>query len=89
MTEDKFEMISGMNEDLKKMLGLPPEAEGPFDEVMINLQLGNCPLCGNKPTTFRDQLSVKEFKVSGMCQDCQDQMFGVESSDFGPLQSMN
>ena len=25
---------------------------------------------------FRDELSRKEYTISGMCQDCQDMMFG-------------
>lgn len=89
MHEDKIDMIMNMNDDLKHLLGLRPEEEGPFDEVMINLQLGNCPLCGNKPKSFRDKLSVREFEISGLCQNCQDEMFGHNNSDFGPLQSMN
>ena len=26
---------------------------------------------------FRDGLSIKEFKISGLCQKCQDKTFGV------------
>ena len=35
-----------------------------------------CVTCGNKAHTFRDALSIKEFTISGMCQDCQDKVFG-------------
>lgn len=40
---------------------------------------GMCPLCGKaiNPADFRDTLSVKEFRISGMCQECQDSIFGV------------
>ena len=34
-----------------------------------------CPLCGNSITKFKDELSEKEFKISGMCQICQDDFF--------------
>lgn len=27
---------------------------------------------------FRDKLSAKEYTISGMCQDCQDDVFGTE-----------
>jgi hypothetical protein len=27
---------------------------------------------------FRDALSAKEYRISGMCQDCQDKIFGEE-----------
>lgn len=29
-------------------------------------------------TGFRDELSRKEFSISGLCQSCQDMVFGVE-----------
>ncbi len=38
-----------------------------------------CVFCG-KPTDvtrdFKDELSVKEFTISGVCQKCQDETFG-------------
>lgn len=37
-----------------------------------------CPFCHVPVDTegFRDQLSVKEFAISGLCQNCQDEVFG-------------
>ena len=37
-----------------------------------------CPCCGSAVTldSFRDELSLKEFHISGMCQICQDKVFG-------------
>lgn len=34
-----------------------------------------CVSCGAKAVDFRDELSVKEYQISGMCQKCQDQIF--------------
>jgi len=36
-----------------------------------------CPLCGSSVEldSFKNELSLKEFHISGMCQDCQDRMF--------------
>ena len=34
-----------------------------------------CVICGREALTFRDALSRKEFAISGMCQDCQDDIF--------------
>ena len=31
-----------------------------------------------RPSDFRDGLSRKEFTISGMCQACQDDVFGGE-----------
>lgn len=35
-----------------------------------------CPTCGKPIGEFRDDLSRKEFEISGMCQECQDSVFG-------------
>jgi hypothetical protein len=37
-----------------------------------------CPLCHRKLdfTDFRDGLSMKEWHISGLCQKCQDEVFG-------------
>lgn len=33
--------------------------------------------CGKPITTFRDEVSRREFTISGLCQDCQDKIFGA------------
>ena len=41
-----------------------------------------CVFCG-KPALdvdFRDEISRREFAISGICQSCQDQVFGGEDS---------
>lgn len=35
----------------------------------------SCSWCGNEIISFKDELSEKEFKISGMCQECQDKTF--------------
>jgi hypothetical protein len=45
-----------------------------------NVEMGLCPLCG-KPVdkdSFKDELSIREFNISGMCQACQDDVFQAE-----------
>jgi hypothetical protein len=32
--------------------------------------------CGGPATDFRDDLSRKEHTISGLCQKCQDEVFG-------------
>lgn len=39
-----------------------------------------CILCGEDAGTFRDKISEKEYGISGMCQSCQDDVFGGESN---------
>lgn len=54
----------------------------------------SCPTCGKPPMDmsptshanafpsgayqFRDELSAKEYYISGMCQECQDSVFGKD-----------
>ena len=40
-----------------------------------------CMLCGNKATKFKDELSLREYAISGMCQTCQDKSFGPDEPD--------
>jgi hypothetical protein len=35
-----------------------------------------CLWCGKIAEEFRDDLSKKEYTISGMCQPCQDETFG-------------
>ena len=42
-----------------------------------------CATCGEptgNPTDFRDELSMREYKISRMCQDCQDKIFGMKGA---------
>ena len=59
-----------------------------FGKSLDLMDEGKCPICSSKIFTtrngtncseiehsFRDELSLKEYKISGMCQDCQDEIF--------------
>jgi len=35
-----------------------------------------CSWCGKPATDFRDELSKREYTISGFCQECQDKTFG-------------
>ena len=38
-----------------------------------------CSICHKKvdlEIDFRDRISLKEYSISGMCQECQDKVFG-------------
>ena len=64
---DKSEAIKNMLDEI-------------FPGTSMKLELGVCPFCSNvvKGTDFKDALSVKEFKISGLCQKCQDGTLGEE-----------
>lgn len=40
-----------------------------------------CTWCKQPITEFRDDLSRKEWRISGFCQTCQDETFEVGGSD--------
>lgn len=49
-----------------------------FGEEVKAVEQGVCPLCKHKvdKDEFRDAISLKEFEISGLCQSCQDDIFG-------------
>ena len=49
-----------------------------FAKQVDMIDVGLCPLCDKvvKDEDFRDALSRKEHSISGMCQMCQDSVFG-------------
>lgn len=52
--------------------------ESGFEMSAARIAFGRCTLCGQKVyiNEFVDELSRREYKVSGMCQSCQDDVFG-------------
>lgn len=46
-----------------------------FPEAVKNVEKGLCPMCKLEIKGFKDELSKKEFSISGMCQKCQDKFF--------------
>jgi len=58
--------------------GLQEFIDKMFPEEAQRIRERKCPFCG-KPippgTEFKDELSKREFEISGMCQACQDDIF--------------
>ena len=55
---------------------------GQLDPAAPLLMLqGYCPQCGGEATEVRDDLSLREFRISGLCQSCQDLIFGSEDGE--------
>ena len=68
-----------MNRDIMKQAG--------FEKEVMMFENSVCPTCcrpinlsnGFTPTgLFRNAKSWAEFEISGMCQKCQDEFFGVD-----------
>ena len=47
---------------------------GKSREIQIASEL--CMTCSGDATAFKDDISRKEYTISGMCQTCQDGVFG-------------
>lgn len=48
-----------------------------FSKEIDRINKKKCPMCNKdiNMNDFKDKLSLKEFKISGMCQKCQDKIF--------------
>jgi len=49
-----------------------------FNKEMDNVAVGKCTMCSKNIdwSQFRNAISKKEFRISGLCQECQDDVFG-------------
>ena len=49
-------------------------------EMLDRKANGKCPFCGKeiKEDEFRNEISRKEFKITGLCQECQDSVYGED-----------
>lgn len=58
-----------MNKKIMRSMG--------FDKEMDLVKKGKCPSCQKEIglDEFHDELSAKEYWISGLCQDCQDEIF--------------
>ena len=69
-----------------------PQIDALLSEIIFNgkdratvIKEGKCLTCDEahdlKATSFRDDISRKEYAISAMCQSCQDDVFGVSDED--------
>ena len=49
------------------------------------IKMGVCATCPNsiEEKHFTSELSKKEYSISGMCQECQDKIFGSTDEESG------
>lgn len=68
-----------------------PSRKAPaIENLLNNLNMGSgidrtiaihnniCTSCGGIALEFSDDLSEREYEISGFCQECQDKIFGGE-----------
>lgn len=57
-----------MNKEIMRAAG--------FGKQVDLIEQGKCPLCEETiKMNFKDEISLREFNISGMCQKCQDGFF--------------
>ena len=64
---------------------MEPTSKSPAIDLMLSMLAGKsreiqiaselCMTCKGNASSFRDELSIREYSISGMCQMCQDQIF--------------
>jgi hypothetical protein len=63
-----------MNKEIMRAAG--------FTKEVGLVEQGKCPFCKKDvmavPDAFRNESSLKEYKISGLCQECQDLVFGKD-----------
>ena len=69
-------------EPTRKVTNLEDMLKGVFIIDRVQCISDNvCTMCGKPVAEFHDQLSRKEYTISGMCQACQDHVFNYEDSE--------
>lgn len=63
------EKANEINNMLYRIIGLD-RAESISNDICVS--------CGGVVAEFRDALSKKEYTISGLCQACQDKIFGYD-----------
>jgi uncharacterized CHY-type Zn-finger protein len=67
--------ITPMSEKTQEVKDFLESAFPGTKEALANKK---CPMCKQSIGEFRDELSLKEYGISGMCQNCQDDFFRSE-----------
>ncbi len=52
-----------------------------FPDRITKMKARVCMTCSGKVEGFDSELSQKEFLISGMCQKCQDSIFGASEEE--------
>ncbi len=81
-------MISRIDNDMpqgKRILVVEPVERHPELEAFLEalngispkqaIEAGICAACKQEANKFTDELSVREYAISGLCQKCQDEVF--------------
>jgi hypothetical protein len=67
---------------MKPFANKTPQIVGALDSLFPGTkqaaEAGNCTWCKKPVTEFRNEISKREYGISGFCQKCQDEVFGAD-----------
>lgn len=66
---DASQKSLSMESFLTKMTGV---------DRVATIQANTCTWCGKTAAEFRNDISRREYSISGFCQSCQDDVFGLD-----------
>ncbi len=78
-------MSSSESSQIKK-LNIAKKKSESVDTMLQNLlnlnrkeviKYGMCAMCKKSAHEFNDEISIKEYRISGLCQSCQDTIFNL------------
>lgn len=85
---DKTNLYEGKSNAVKKILDSTAQAVFGMS-VKEALEKGVCVKCKQEVGEFKDPSSEKEYRLSALCQSCQDEFFGSKSElEFESSQSI-
>jgi RNA polymerase-binding transcription factor DksA len=58
------------------------KTNGSISDMLDNFDKGLCCDCGKSIGSFKDEVSYKEYKITGMCQKCQDELFDSDDEEI-------
>lgn len=61
--------------NIKRLLDKMTDSQPFFNRRSTAIHAELCVMCENPNVNFRDQLSEREYRISGFCQNCQDSFF--------------
>lgn len=56
-------------------------ADSLFPNRRVAIHADICAICSNAASEFKDDLSRREYRISGLCQACQDSVFGSDDGE--------
>jgi hypothetical protein len=70
---EKAPVLESLLEDISALIGTPRSTA---------FKTQCCVMCGGDASDFKNELSKKEYTLSGICQICQDRIFEPPTEEY-------